>query len=249
MRAILTYHSVDPSASAISLDAETFQRHVRWLVGGMVRVATLPGLLAMPPESDAVALTFDDGFTNFATAAWPPLRDHGVPVTLFVVVDRVGRTNTWPGRQRSAVPTLPLLAWDALTRLTAEGVTLGSHSRTHARLTTLSADALEAEVQGSAERLRAATGERPCAFAYPYGSVNGTVERVVSANYRWACTTVLRPLRASEVPHLLPRLDMYYFRAPGRLESWGTPAFGRYLWLRSQARRLRETLPSLGAVR
>jgi hypothetical protein len=79
--------------------------------------------------------------------------------------------------------------------------------------------------------------------------VNGTVQRVVSANYRWACTTALRPLRASEAPHLLPRLDMHYFRAPGRLESWGTPAFGRYLWLRSQARWLRETLPSLRAVR
>jgi peptidoglycan/xylan/chitin deacetylase (PgdA/CDA1 family) len=249
MRAILTYHSVDPSGSAVSLDAETFQRHVRWLVGGTVRVATLPGLLAMPPESNAVALTFDDGFTNFATAAWPLLRDHGLPVTLFVVVDHVGCTNTWSGGRTSAVPTLPLLAWDALARLAAEGVTLGSHSRTHARLTALSADQLEGEVQGSAERLRAATGARPNAFAYPYGNVDGTVERVVSANYRWACTTVLRTLRACERPHLLPRLDMYYFRAARRLESWGTAAFWRYLWLRSQARWLRETLPSLGAVR
>jgi len=35
----------------------------------------------------------------------------------------------------------------------------------------------------------------------------------------------------------LPRLDMYYFQRPQRLESWGTGAFARYVRLRRQARR------------
>lgn len=242
MRAILTYHSIDPSGSVISLDDATFRRHVRWLAGGTVRVTTLPELLALPPEADAVALTFDDGFANFADVAWPLLRGHGLPATLFVVSDRVGRTNAWGDSAVSGIPTLPLLDWDALGQLAEEGVTLGSHSRTHPDLTAVSDGQLLDEVAGSAERLRAETGVGPDAFAYPYGRRNAAVARAASGSYRWACTTAFRPVRAAESPHLLPRLDMYYFRAADHLEAWGTARFRRSLWLRSQARRLREAL-------
>ncbi|MEY2765521.1 MAG: hypothetical protein RL552_426, partial [Actinomycetota bacterium] len=38
----------------------------------------------MPEQRDAVAITFDDGFTNFESVAWPLLRFQDFPVTLFV---------------------------------------------------------------------------------------------------------------------------------------------------------------------
>src|SRR5690606_36506277 len=95
MKAILTYHSVDPSGSPISIDRDAFRAHVRWLASGPIRVVDLDVLIALPPETDAVSLTFDDGFENFASTAWPLLLDHGLPVTLFVVTGFVGRSNTW----------------------------------------------------------------------------------------------------------------------------------------------------------
>src|SRR5690606_21388666 len=98
MKAILTYHSVDPSASPISIDEAAFRAHVRWLASGRVRVVGLDELIALPPDTDAVSLTFDDAFENFATTAWPVLRDHGLPVTLFVVAGFAGRSNTWDQR-------------------------------------------------------------------------------------------------------------------------------------------------------
>ena len=238
MKAILTYHSIDPSGSPISLDEATFRRHVRGLASGAVRVVRLRDLLHLPDETPAVALTFDDGFETVGSIAAPLLLEHGLPATLFVVSDHVGATNAWGDRPHPGIPTLPLLGWDALARLGEAGLELGAHSRTHPHLTALRGDALRAEVAGSAERIRAETGRAVRSFAYPYGSVDREVAAATSA-FDHACTTEMRLVGAGDDHRLLPRLDAYYFRAPGRIESWGSARFRRYLWLRSQARRVR----------
>ncbi len=246
MRAILTYHSVDPSGSVVSIDEATLRRHARWLASGPVRVTTVDELLALDPAEEAVALTFDDGFRNFATAAWPILREQGLPVTLFVATDHAGRTNAWGGRSEAGVPELPLLGWDELATVADEGVELGSHTRRHPRLPGLPADRLREEIVGSADALEARTGRRPRGFAYPYGALDGACVSAVAEAYSWACTTRLEPLGAEPEPHRLPRLDAYYFRAEGRLEGWGTPAFRAWLGLRRLARGARQLAGTVG---
>ena len=245
MRAILTYHSIDASGSAISVDAATFRRHVRWLATSGVEITTIEHLVTSPPETEAVALTFDDGFTSFASHGWPLLRDHGFRVTLCVVADRVGRTNGWSTLGRT-IPSLPLLDWASLARLAEEGVTLGSHSRTHCDLRACSEDGLADEVAGAAARIAAETGRRPALFAYPFGAWDQSVRSAVGATHRHACTTALRPLGDVEDPLCLPRLDAYYLRTPGRLESWGSAGLRRYLWLRARGRSLRRRLGKTG---
>jgi peptidoglycan/xylan/chitin deacetylase (PgdA/CDA1 family) len=227
VRAILTYHSIDESGSVISLPPSVFAQQVTWLRSGRVRVTSIPELLALPPDADAVTLTFDDGFCNFATEAAPLLR--GLPVTLFVVTDHVGRSNDWHGHSAAGIPTMPLLDWESLGRLADAGVELGAHTRTHPDLRKLTASALEDELSGSAARLAAETGIAPDSFAYPYGSVDPPTAAAVARTFRWACTSELRSLEQRERAVELPRLDMYYFRQPGQLESWGSPAFHAYL--------------------
>jgi len=68
----------------------------------------------------------------------------------------------------------------------------------------------------------------------------------VARQFHRACTTELRLLGIMEDPVRLPRLDMFYLRAAGRLEAWGTSRFAGGLWLRAQARRLRQTLAVVG---
>ncbi len=241
MRAILTYHSVDPSGSAISLDAGAFRRHVDWLATGRVRVVPLAEI-ARGGGDDAVALTFDDGFANFRDTAWPPLRERGWPATLFVVSGHAGGTNAWGGRDAPGIPTLPLLGWDALGALAEQGVTLGAHSRTHPDLTALDDGALAEQMTGSADDIAARTGRRPEAFAYPYGATDGRVEAAAAGTFRLAVTTELRALDGTERPHALPRLDTFYLREPGRLERWGSSGFRRWLAFRAGLRRLRAAL-------
>lgn len=245
MKAILTYHSIDPSGSPISVDPAEFRAHVRWLASGAVRVVSVAELLRLPLDAEAVAITFDDGFANFAAEAAPMLLEHGLPATLFVVTEHGGGTNVWGGVMDLRVPTLPLLGWDELGRLAEQGIELGAHTRTHPRLTTLSPARARGEIAGSVERIERETGRRPAGFAYPYGDVNETVAAAAAESCAWACTTELRVLGSADGPHLLPRLDMYYLRRPGRLESWGTPRFRRAIWLRARARGVRGRLAAV----
>lgn len=242
MRAILTYHSVDSSGSPISMGPDAFRRQVEWMTAGHVRVASVEDVLGLPDETAALALTFDDGFANFATEVAPLLTERRLPATLFVVTGHVGRDNRWRGRGDLGIPTLPLLDWDALGRLRDAGITLGAHTRTHCRLTGLDASSLEAEVAGAAEELERRLGRRPDGFAYPYGATNAAAVRAAGQYFRWACTTELRPLGSAEAPLRLPRLDAWYFREPGRLEAWGTAEFRAWLWCRRQGRRLRSAV-------
>jgi len=236
VRAILTYHAVDDTGSVISVTPAVFEQHVRWLAASPVSVVSLEELLTLPDERDAVAITFDDAFTNFAKEAWPRLREHGLPVTLFVPTGFVGKTNAWDALPGGAMPTLAILDWASLGRLQSEGVTLGAHSRTHADLRLLEREAIQEEVLSSIADISRETGARPAAFAYPYGHWNALAASVVEQSCAQACTTALRPLGRSDKAHLLPRLDVFYLTGPARLEAFGTFGFRRYLELRGRVR-------------
>jgi len=235
VRGILTYHSIDDSGSPISVSPSAFAAHVRFLASGRVRVVDLATILAVPEEEDAVAITFDDGFANFATEAWPRLKEHGLPATLYVVTDRAGGTNDWdaPG---SSIPSGPLLGWEELGRLAGEGLALGAHGRTHASLPGLSRERLEDEVRGSRDRILAETGRVATSLAYPFGDFDPATVRAAKDAFPCAVTTRFRLLAPGEDPHRLPRIDAYYLRSNDRLESFGSGGFRRWLALRGAVR-------------
>lgn len=242
MKAILTYHSIDGSGSPVSIDPAAFRAHVDWLAGSGLPIVRPARLLELPEDVAAAALTFDDGFANFATHAWPLLREHGWPVTLYVAPAWVGRTNTWSGGGPAGIPELPLLGWEELGRMAEEGLELGAHSDTHPDLRSIPDARIEDEVAGSAEQIAARTGSRPDSFAYPFGVSDQRVVHAVRSSFDTACTTELRELRHGEDRHRLPRLDAYYLRRADGLERWGTRSFRRYIALRNQLRRARSIL-------
>ncbi len=243
MRAVLTYHSIDETGSPISVSSAQFAAHVRFLASDAVRVVGLEDLVTGAVHAGpTVAITFDDGFANFESHGLPLLRDHGLPSSQFVVTGHVGGSNAWQGREQPGIPKLPLLDWDALGRALEAGVTLGAHTHTHPNLTGLSGTALADELDQPIEVLRERLHTTPETFAYPYGDHDTVTDQEARARYRVVCTTELAPLRPDQDLQPIPRLDMYYFRDAGRLESIGTPRFRRYLGLRRVLRRVRSAV-------
>lgn len=238
MKAILTYHSIDSSGSVISVSPETFDRQVRWLASSDVAVVSVPDLLRLPRDRDAVAITFDDAYTNFQVEAWPRLQGAGLTATLFVPTAFVGRSNGWPELPGGSMPRLPILDWPALARLREDGVILGAHTRTHPDLRALDPAAVADEIQGSFDDLLRETGQPADAFAYPYGFWSPRVAAAVRSACGCACTTELRPVEEGEDAHLLPRLDTFYLDGPARIENFGTWTFREYLRLRLHLRTL-----------
>jgi peptidoglycan/xylan/chitin deacetylase (PgdA/CDA1 family) len=242
MRAILTYHSVDDSGSVISIDERSFARHVRWLAASHVRVLPLAELADAPDEDDAVAITFDDGLESFGRVAAPLLSEYGLTATLFVVTDAVGSTNVWRGRGDLGIPVQPLLGWSELGRLASNGVSIGAHTCTHLNLATAEPEETEREIVASKLRLARELGTAPDTFAYPYGGVSQRARDVVAREFRFGVSTRLATLSPQDDPALLPRLDSYYLRAPGTLESWGTTRFRMRMGLLAGARSVRASL-------
>ncbi|MCL6647825.1 MAG: polysaccharide deacetylase family protein [Chloroflexi bacterium] len=241
--AILTYHSVGVGGSPIRLSLAQFRQQVRALQRAGIRGVSLGEALDQQGRAAGrlVALTFDDGFADFATAAWPVLREAGFGATVFLVTGRLGSDNAWPGQPRWA-PRLPLLSRGEVRRLAREGVEFGSHTVSHLCLAEAPPDVAATELALSRQAIEAATGA-PCRFfAYPYGLVTPTLRLQVAEYYSAAVTTELRLAGPADDRYLLPRIDAPYLAPAWLAGALYTPAVGAYLALRRLGRGLRRAV-------
>ncbi|MGB9691045.1 MAG: polysaccharide deacetylase family protein [Candidatus Sumerlaeaceae bacterium] len=192
---ILTYHHIgelpptEREHAGLWVSAENFAQQLAWLrAKGFVglRVSELARVLREGRKVPVrwVAITFDDGWRDNFTTAWPLLREFRFPATIFVTTQKLrsGAVGDSPFEMMSA---------DELTELAAHGMEIGSHTRTHPKLTRLPDDAAREEIAGSREDLRQLLGVAPSSFAYPYGAHSARIERLVrEAGYFAAVSTI-----------------------------------------------------------
>lgn len=82
-----------------------------------------------------------------------------------------------------------MLDWDMLAEMVAGGVTVGSHTRSHALLANETPEVLHDEVEGSRRALEQRLGVPIRHFAYPDGRFNASaIQAVADAEYRTAHT-------------------------------------------------------------
>lgn len=205
---ILTYHSIDGSGSVISTDPGLFRRQMEWIAVHGTRVVPLEQVLDTP---GSVAVTFDDGYRNFAGTAVPILAEFRLPATVFVVTDYCGKANGWDARGMK-MPELALMDWQAIRDLPAELVSLGGHGATHKDLAKLAGSELQTEIRGCRSEMEDRTGRPVRAFAYPYGNSGATARRAAQEAYSLACGTTLARVGGDADRFDLPRLDAYYLR-------------------------------------
>ena len=232
-KAILTYHSLDDSRSVLSLHPDLFRLQMQALASSGVKVASLPELRATP--GPAVALTFDDGFANFAEVAAPLLASCGFPATLFLVTDHCGGYNDWPSQGRR-IPRLPLLSWKDIAELGRQGIDFGAHTATHPDLARLDAAGAQEEILSSKQRIEEATGRGVFSFAYPYGNAPAHARRIVAQHFAAGCSSRLGWVTQDSKPEALERLDVYYLPRPFLFRRLFGPMARLYLALRGLLR-------------
>jgi peptidoglycan/xylan/chitin deacetylase (PgdA/CDA1 family) len=159
-----------------------------------------------PLPGRAVLLTFDDGYLDFATQAWPLLETYGFSATVFLVAGEVGGTNRWDRRFGDEVP---LLGWEEIRRLAELGVEFGSHSTSHPDLSRIPPAEVVREAIRSRVVLQEGLGRPVRSFAYPHGGEDQVVRHLVGGSgytYGFSC----RPGRAGlwEPLLALPRIEV-----------------------------------------
>jgi peptidoglycan/xylan/chitin deacetylase (PgdA/CDA1 family) len=239
---ILTYHSLDSSGSVISMNPALFRAQMSWLAETRTPVVELSEVQRIP---GSVALTFDDGFSNFFDHALPVLQKYGFPATVFVVGGYCGGRNNWPSQPaHPPLPLLDLMGWTQIEKLAKAGVRVGSHTVNHPRLNELCSDDVESELSASRSLLEHRIGKPVSAFSYPYGSCSPSVQSAVERHYTLACGVNLDFVSQGSDPFLLPRIDTYYLRNLGWFRKLGTTQFANYIAVRRALRTIRRAAVS-----
>ena len=241
-RAILTYHSIDGSGSIVSTTAETLKLHLASLVSQGIEVVA-PDEIARANSDSAVALTFDDGFANFYTEAFPLLARNGFTATVLIVAGKCGQRGDW-ARQPSELKDRELLTWSKIRELQAAGICFGAHSMTHPSLPDLAIDKAASEILDSKRAIEDRTGSATQCFAYPYGDYTRPIADIVAENFRIGLSTDMGFVTASSRAEALERIDAYYLRGAFWMDRLFAPLGGGYVACRAAARGLKRRLTS-----
>jgi peptidoglycan/xylan/chitin deacetylase (PgdA/CDA1 family) len=237
-RAILTYHSIDDSGSIVSVTAQTLRRHLDSLGSQGVAVVA-PSRLAQAAAPSAAALTFDDGFANFYTDAFPMLAQRGLTATVLIVAGKCGQSGDW-ARQPNALKNRDLLTWSKIRELQAAGIHFGAHGMTHRSLTDLPIDEAASEILDSKREIEDRTGAAVQCFAYPYGEYTRPIADIVAENFRVGLSADMGFVTAGSSPEALERIDAYYLRGAFWMDRLFAPLGASYVACRAAARGLKQ---------
>lgn len=190
---ILCYHSIgvgrEGPTARFTVRTEQFSDQMEWLVQNGYTGLTVPEYAEhirqrrpLPPKP--VVITFDDGYRDFATAAYPILNRLRLPVTLYVPTALVGC-----GANAGPEPGWPeMLNWPDVADLSRDGVVIGSHAHTHRELDVMRMRDVRRELRLSKLMLEDHIQAHVATFAYPYGYNSARTRRAVAlTEYSSAC--------------------------------------------------------------
>jgi peptidoglycan/xylan/chitin deacetylase (PgdA/CDA1 family) len=233
---VLCYHGISETWPApTTVKPDDFERQLSEFVRLGYRGATLSEALTVPPAEKTLVVTFDDAHSSVGALAAPAMAKLGIPGTVYVPTEYPdsGRPMGWDGYDiwlgTEHEHELSCMGWEELSQLHAAGWEVGSHTRSHPRLSKIADQPIRTELTESRRECEAKVGAPCTSIAYPYSDYDDRAVRAAAeAGYRFAVTVP----RGPEPPLALqwPRVGVYN----------GEDA--RKVRLRSRARRLSSPL-------
>lgn len=186
---ILMYHYIStPPENAdkyrldLSVTPAEFERQMTYLAENGYETVSLYDLsLAISAKRDLpekpVIITLDDGYVDNYENALPILQKHGLRATFFVVTQFVDE-----GR-------VGYLTWDMVKEMSAAGMSIEPHSKTHPDLSGAERDFVIYEMLGSQQTIAAHIGSTPRFFCYPGGRYDQQTMDIAAELDLWGAVT------------------------------------------------------------
>lgn len=184
---VLLYHQIstvpeDIDPLGLSIPSKVFREHMSYLkeenytcMSALDAVKYWQNELKFPEKS--FVLTFDDGYKDFYTNAFPILQEFGFTATVFLVANRIDNKSNWTGQGGPAAAKL--LSWSQIKELHDAGITFGNHTLSHPRLTQICLTEAKREIIESKSILEENLGSEVTLFSYPYTANNCKLHDIV----------------------------------------------------------------------
>lgn len=175
---ILYYHHIrhynnpsDKTGEALSVTPEKFREQMRWLFDRHYVTITpeqllqlFNGHLILPLGKKPAMVSFDDGYDNMLTEAYPILKEFNFTGLFFVCPGLLNK----PG----------YLTTQQVKFLDKNGMSFGGHTMTHVDLKQADDATRLREIKGSKDELETLLGHAVISMAYPFGMFNDKTEGI-----------------------------------------------------------------------
>lgn len=205
-------------------------------------------------EKPSVLITFDDGYADNYSIAWPIANKYKIKLNLFICTSNIGSTDSIlfynDGYLSAKVPEpnggirevqahirdFPHLwrplNWQELREMRESGTQIGFHSHRHRRLPLLTQEELVNDITTGLGVFESNLGYRPRFFALPYGGYDSYNSQVIAALQGFALdfifTTHSGRARIPSAQTIFPRFLVYQ---QDNLVLFQRKILGGYDWL------------------
>ena len=201
---VLNYHKIDHTFISLSVRPEDFDAQMKYLRDNGYHTITpdelyesLAGNGELP--ENPVLITFDDGYEDNYTNAYPILKKYGFKATIFVVTGFLDKHKKG------------YLSWDEAREMNKNGINIESHTVNHRSMTDLSDDELRMELVESKKKAEAELGHEVGYIAYPTGTYNLHIAQMVKeAGYKAAFTIKYGNVDKASNIYALERVPIFH---------------------------------------
>lgn len=185
--AVMMYHHIgalpenaDNIRKGLTVSTEEFEEEVKFLSEAGYTIVSFAELDYLTQKNKVpektVVLTFDDGYDDNYSYAFPVLKKYNAKGTFFIISGKIGKEG--------------YITEDQIKEMSTGGQEIGSHSVNHPSLEKYKGQSLTSELVKSKETLEKITSGAIISFCYPAGKYTGdTIKAVQDAGYKYAVTT------------------------------------------------------------
>lgn len=180
---ILMYHHIrayndqsDKIGYNLSVDPAKFASQLDMILSLGYATVSFNDIASSSFPAKPIILTFDDGYDNFYTNAYPALKARNMKAVVYIITNKLNADG--------------YLTESQIADMIQNGIEVGSHTFSHPDLTTVSEEKAATELSESKSRLETLIGQSINSLCYPLGKANDAVEsKAKLAGYQYAVTT------------------------------------------------------------